>query len=499
MSRYSGTKNIETKRKFDDMKNALRRLEALIEVGFLTCMYMLFWNNYYRPFGMISYNGYGKYIIAFIYLFLLLVILASFDSFKFGYLKLTDVIVSQCLGVIFVNFISYFQLSLLASFLLKVKPILILTLLDFFMILVCCYIYSVIYHNVYVPKNMVMVYGSGNALTLKFKMESRPDKYKIGKLISIEEGMGTICREIVDYDAVIINDVTPQIRNDLVKFCYENEIRTYVVPKISDIILRGADDITLFDTPLVLVKGRGLVFSERLIKRAFDIVFSLISMIIVIPVSIIVSVCILIEDGAPVFYKQERVTKDGKIFKILKFRSMKKDAEKEGHSIPATGKDPRITKVGRVIRACRIDELPQIFNILGGSMSWVGPRPERIEHVEKYSKEIPEFKYRMKVKGGLTGYAQIYGKYDTSAYDKLRLDLMYIENYSFTLDLKILAMTFRVLFKPEATEGFDKARELEKKKEELIKAEKKKHENDQENLWEDISEQTDSEERPEKI
>lgn len=498
MSRYINTKDRDKKRKFDDMKNALRRLEAIIEVGILTCMYMLFWNNYYRPFGMITYNGYGKYIIALIYLFLLLVIFSAFDSFKFGYLKLTDVIVSQCLGVIFVNFISYFQLSLLASFLLRLKPILILTLLEFLMILVCCYVYSMIYHNVYVSKNMAMVYGSGNALTLKFKMETRPDKYKIEKLIPIEDGMEAICREIVDYDAVIINDVTPQIRNDLVKFCYENEIRTYVVPKISDIILRGADDITLFDTPLVLVRGRGLVFSERVAKRAFDIILSLVSMVVVIPVSVIVSIAILIEDGAPVFYKQERVTKDGKIFKILKFRSMVKDAEKGGHSIPATGKDPRITKVGRVIRACRLDELPQIFNILKGDMSWVGPRPERVEHVEKYSKSIPEFKYRMKVKGGLTGYAQIYGKYDTSAYDKLRLDLMYIENYSFTLDLKILAMTIRVLFKPEATEGFDKARELEKKKEDLIKEEKKRREGVQEDKWENISEQTGSEERPER-
>lgn len=484
------------RRRFDDMKNALRRLEGLIEVIILTIVYMYFWNRYYRPFGMVTYNGMGKYVIALIYAFLLILILSYFDSFKFGYLKLADIIVSQCLGILVVNLISYFQLSLLASFMLRLKPMLVLCLVEFVLAFVLSYTYSVIYHNVYVSKRMIMVYGSGNALTLKFKMETRPDKYKISGLVSIEDGMDKVLSEIIKYDAVIINDVTPQIRNDLLKYCYEKEIRTYVVPKISDIILSGANDITLFDTPLMLVKGRGLNFSERLAKRTLDLVLALISMIIVIPVSLIVAAAIIIEDGFPVFYKQERVTKDGKTFNILKFRSMVKNAEKEGYSIPATGKDPRITKVGRVIRALRIDELPQIFNILKGDMSWVGPRPERVEHVEKYTKEIPEFSYRMKVKGGLTGYAQIYGKYDTSAYDKLRLDLMYIENYSITLDIKILAMTFRVLFKPEATEGFDKAAELERKKNELLKQEKRRRQQ-KENTWENISERTDSEEKPE--
>ena len=476
MDKNKNTEIFNKKRRFDDLNNAIRKLEALIEVVLLTLMYMFFWNRFYRMFGMITYNGYGKYIIAFIYGLLLIIILNSFESFQFGHLKLSDVIVSQCFGIVVVNIISYFQLGLMASFLLRIKPMLVLTLVEFLVSFICCYIYSTVYHGYHRTKNMLMVYGRSSALTLKFKMETRPDKYNIKKIIATDEGMDKIRSEILNYDAVIINDVAPQMRNDLLKYCYENEVRTYVVPKISDIILRGAEDITLFDTPLLLVKGRGLVFSQRVLKRALDIFLSLVSMVFLIPITLIVGAAILIEDGRPVFYTQERVTKDGKIFKIIKFRSMIRDAEKDGRATPATDKDPRITKVGRVIRMCRIDELPQIFNILKGDMSWVGPRPERLEHVNEYIEEIPEFAYRMKVKGGLTGYAQIYGKYDTSAYDKLRLDLMYIENYSFTLDLKILATTVRVLFKPEATEGFDKAAELEKKTEELIKEEEKKHE-----------------------
>jgi len=180
-------------------------------------------------------------------------------------------------------------------------------------------------------------------------------------------------------------------------------------------------------------------------------------MVVALPVMLVIAAAIKLDDHGPVFYKQERVTLDGKLFKILKFRSMIVNAEKDGKSIPATDNDPRITRVGKFIRATRLDELPQILNILKGDMSIVGPRPERLEHVEKYSKDIPEFNYRLKVKGGLTGYAQIYGKYNTSAYDKLRLDLMYIENYSILLDIKLILMTVRILFKKESTEGFDKA------------------------------------------
>ena len=168
------------------------------------------------------------------------------------------------------------------------------------------------------------------------------------------------------------------------------------------------------------------------------------------------------------FYTQKRMSLDGQVFDILKFRSMIVDAEKEGRSIPATEHDPRITRVGAFTRATRIDELPQLLNILKGDMSIVGPRPERVEHMEKYSRDIPEFNFRLKVKGGLTGYAQIYGKYNTSPYDKLRLDLMYIENYSFMTDLKLILMTIRIMLKKESTEGFDKAEELERLKQEML-------------------------------
>ena len=338
-----------------------------------------------------------------------------------------------------------------------------------FVSLVCVVTYNFFYHRLYAPRNMVMIFGRDKAVTLKFKMETRPDKYRIVKLLSVDEGFEKICEQIVKYDAVVINDIPADLRNDILKFCYKNEIRTYLTPKISDIIVRGALSINLFDTPLLLVRGKGLSASQRIIKRLMDLLISLLLLVVASPIMLLVALAIKLEDGGPVFYKQARMSFDNKVFQILKFRSMIVNAEKEGKSIPATGEDPRITKVGKIIRACRVDELPQILNILKGDMSIVGPRPERIEHVRAYSEEIPEFDYRLKVKGGLTGYAQIYGKYNTSAYDKLRLDLMYIENYSIFLDIKLIIMTLRILLKKESTEGFDVAAENEKKKEELIK------------------------------
>ena len=180
-------------------------------------------------------------------------------------------------------------------------------------------------------------------------------------------------------------------------------------------------------------------------------------LIITSPILAVVAIAIKAEDHGPVFYKQKRCTKNGKVFEIIKFRSMIVDAEKEGRSIPATKGDPRITRVGRIIRMIRVDELPQIINVLKGDMSLVGPRPERVEHVEEYTRQIPEFAYRMRVKGGLTGYAQIYGKYNTSPYDKLRLDLQYIEKQSTLLDFKLLLLTIKIMFVPESSEGFSEA------------------------------------------
>jgi exopolysaccharide biosynthesis polyprenyl glycosylphosphotransferase len=454
--------------RLDGAKGTIRALEGILEVAVLTIVYYILWRKGYDRGVFPNYFGNGKYVLAGVYALLVVVLFNNFEGFRFGYLRLSEVIISQWISVVIVNFITFWQLCLIANVVISPVPILMLTVLDGVIVFVCCYIYVFLYHKLYAPKNMVMVYGSENAVYLKFKMDTRKDKYHVTKLISATEGYEAICAQLKEYDAVILSDVEVQIRNDIMKFCYENRIRTYVAPEISDIMVRGATEICLFDTPLMLVRGRGLTVTQKVIKRFVDILLSLLAMIIASPMMLLVALAIKIEDGGPVFYRQDRVTLNGKVFSILKFRSMIVDAEKNGKSQPATGRDPRITKVGNLIRATRIDELPQIINILKGDMSIVGPRPERVEHVEQYTRDLPEFAYRLKVKGGLTGYAQIYGKYNTSAYDKLRLDLMYIENYSILLDIKLILLTLRIILKKESTEGFEMQAELERKKMEML-------------------------------
>ena len=449
-------------------KSSIRAAEGFLEVAALTLLYYWFWRNGYDEGIFPAYYGKGKFVLAGVYALLILMLFFNFDGFKFGYLKTTDELMAQWIALLMANFITYWQLCLIANVLITPVPILTLMVADVIVSTICTYTYSLIYHRFYVPKNMVMIYGSDNAIALKLKMDVRHDKYHISKLISEQEQHDFIYDQLKEYDGVIINDVSAQFRNDLLKYCYQNQIRTYVAPKISDIILGGAMDITLFDTPLLLVKGKGLTAPQRFFKRAMDIVLCSIALVVFLPVMLGVALAIKLEDGGPVFYRQKRATVNGKEFNIIKFRSMIVNAEKEGQSIPAVDNDPRITKVGKVIRATRLDEIPQIFNILKGDMSIVGPRPERLEHIEAYSKEIPEFGFRLKVKGGLTGYAQIYGKYNTSPYDKLRLDLMYIEKYSLMLDLKLILLTIRVMLKKDSTEGFDKLNAMQEKKNEVL-------------------------------
>ena len=220
-----------------------------------------------------------------------------------------------------------------------------------------------------------------------------------------------------------------------------------------------------FDTPIYLTREYALKIEQRIAKRLIDLLCSALLLIIASPFMLVTAIAIKVYDGGPVLYKQIRCTIGRREFYILKFRSMKVDAEKDGVARLASKNDSRITPVGRFIRATRIDELPQLLNILKGDMSFIGPRPERPEIIDQYLEDMPEFAFRMKVKAGLAGYAQVYGKYNTTPYDKLKLDLTYIEQYSVWLDLKLMLLTLKILIKPESTEGVDSTQTTALKKE----------------------------------
>ncbi len=451
---------------YEDTKGFLRVAETLLEVLILTVVYYVVWKEGYE-FSYFEYKG--KYVLMGVYAVLLYAFFQNSECTMFGQLHRMDLIIGQIISLLIVNFVTYFQLSLIANAMLDPSPILLLTGIEIVLAVLLILVYTRVYHRLYAPHDMLLIYGHKRGVGLKIKMDSRKDKYNIRKLISVEEGYDAIIQEIPRHDAVILNDVPAQMRNDILKFCYRYRVRTYVAPKLTDIMVRGAKNITLFDTPLMLVKGTGLTPAQRVVKRTMDVVLCSVAMLVAAPVMAVVAVAIKLEDGGPVFFRQKRMTRGGREFEILKFRSMIVDAEKYAGAVLATDDDPRITKVGKLIRATRLDEIPQILNILKGDMSIVGPRPERKVLADEICKEIPEFAYRLKVRGGLTGYAQIYGKYNTSAYDKLRLDLMYIENYSLLQDIKLIILTLRIIFSKDSTEGIDKAQENQKLAEDLLK------------------------------
>jgi len=407
----------------------------------------------YSPF----YNR-GLILLVLVYVTMYIAFSNIYGGYKIGYYRVSDVIYSQVLSLLFVNVITYTQVSLMDRRLLNPTGFIIMTMVQIFITIVWAYVSNRIYYKIFPPMKIVVVYGNENVDVFTNKMSKRWDKYNICKLIDINSGLESIMDEVENYDAIVIYDVESQTRNKILKECYRKSMTVYITPKISDIIIGGSDEIHLFDTPLFLSKNTGMSYEQKFMKRIIDIFISLIAIVITSPVMFLVAISIKICDRGPIFFNQNRLTEDSKVFKVYKFRSMVLDAENDGIARLASKNDERITTVGKFIRKIRFDELPQLFNVLKGEMSIVGPRPERPEIAEKYIEIIPEFEFRTKVKAGLTGYAQIMGKYNTTAYDKLKLDMMYIEKFSLFMDFKIMLMTIKYIFTPsneESTEGID--------------------------------------------
>lgn len=446
-------------KKRDKYKRFIMGLISMVLILFLLGTYAYVWMTHYNMRLNNSriqadfFGWKGNILIFGVYLLLIFLFSRIYNGFRIGLLRVSDIIYSQSLSTVFINAITYVQICLLERAVADLMPMAIKSLIDIAFIFLWAYLGNRLYSKLYAPRKMVIIYGSRQAVPLIEKMSKREDRFMICRAVSCEEDIGAITELITEFDAVIICDVPSERKNDIMKICFDQSKRTYITPKLSDIIIRGAEQVHLFDTPLLVCRNSGLSAEELIMKRALDLAVSLAGFIITLPIMLITAICIKLYDGGPVFYTQQRLTKDGRIFNVYKFRSMRTDAESDGVARLAGENDDRITPVGKIIRKLRIDELPQILNILKGDMSIVGPRPERPELAAENEKEMPEFRYRLKVKAGLTGYAQVLGKYNTTPYDKLRLDLMYIEQYSFLLDLKLILMTIKILFVPESTEG----------------------------------------------
>ena len=394
-----------------------------------------------------------------IYMLLYVGIGRAVRAFKIGVERKASVIAAQIIALGITDFLELFlSLAITGQFrfiwmfiwryaLLLIGQSIVLSVISVVMI--------DIYRKKFPPLQLLEIYGDSDT-DMYLDINSIPYKYHVKDRMHYSKG--PFKGMFPDYDAILINDVPAEKRNDILKECFNQDKRVYFTPKISDILVKSSDNLNLIDTPVYLLRNNGVSVVRLFLKRAFDICASLVALIVLSPLFAVTAIAIKKNDGGPVFFKQERCTLGGKRFMIIKFRSMIVDAEKDGKSHPAGENDDRITKVGHVIRATRIDELPQLINILKGDMSIVGPRPERVEHVKLYTDEIPEFAFRYKVRGGLTGYAQVYGKYNTTALDKLKMDLMYVTNFSLRLDFQIIMETLKILFRKESTEGFSESR-----------------------------------------
>ena len=386
---------------------------------------------------------------------------SMYGGMRLGYLKNVELIFSQVFATLIANILIYFELSVMATQLFVPDVFISMMFQQTVIVIIYINVANRFYRIIFPPRKLFLVYGDRPTDGIYAKFESRKDKYVITRAAHVREGFEGLCQIIMqayeagECNAVLLGDISVKDRTPLIKFFYAKSIRVYLLPKITDVILMGAEELHVFDSPMLLTREYCLTMEQRWIKRGMDLLLSLILLVIASPIMLVTAIAIKLYDGGPVLYKQVRCTVNQKWFKIMKFRSMRTDAEKDGVARLARKNDDRITPIGKVIRKCRIDELPQLFNILKGDMSFIGPRPERPEIIAQYMEVMPEFVYRMKVKAGLAGFAQVYGKYNTSPYDKLKLDLTYIENYSVWLDLKLMLLTLKVLFWPDSTEGIE--------------------------------------------
>ena len=438
---------------YTQYKRIIKFMSSAAIVAMEAGIYGFVWVTYYNRLLEFPFWRRGNWLMIAVYAVLLIFFEQMYGGFKVGFYKKWNVIYSQILALVIVNVITYLQIALIDKRFHSLTLMGGILVTEIIVAMIWAFAFQFIYSRLFPRRHMLLVYGERPIFHLMQKISTREDKYQICNIIHYEEGVDEIMRLADQYDAIIIGDIPAHERNQLLKRCFGQGIRTYTVPKISDIINRSSDDLNLFDTPLLLSRNEDLKIEQLFAKRMMDVVCSFLGLLISSPFFLIIAFLIKATDRGPVFYKQIRLTRNGKEFEIYKFRTMIQDAEKDGHARLASEHDDRILPVGRFLRATRLDELPQLINVLKGEMSMVGPRPERPELAAEIEKELPEFPYRLKVKAGLTGYAQIYGKYNTTAYDKLKLDLTYIRNYSFFLDLKLMIMTPKIMLMKESTEG----------------------------------------------
>lgn len=434
-------------------RDLILRIIKIMDAVLVTVPFALCWYLYYAKHIASPFYAKGDYLVVALFFVLFIIFGRVYDAFLMSMQRISEIVYAQFLAVAVSDFIMYIVIWLLSKHLPNILPGVAALIGQVILAAVWAYNAHHAYFKIFPPQATAVIYDTRQGMEKLIGKYGLDTKYKVVLTATADECIANLAM-LDGVSMVFMSGIHSHDRNVILKYCVENNIGIFVIPRIGDTIMSGAYPMHMFHLPMLKV-GRYHPQPEYLfIKRLLDIVISAVALVVLSPIFLVTAIAIKATDHGPVFYKQIRLTKDGKEFGILKFRSMRVDAEKDGVARLSSGEhDDRITPVGRVIRACRIDELPQLLNILRGELSIVGPRPERPEIAAQYCEEMPEFSLRLQAKAGLTGYAQIYGKYNTTPYDKLVMDLMYIAHPSIVEDLKIMFATVKILFMPESTEG----------------------------------------------
>lgn len=419
----------------------------------ITIPFLIAWFTYYASRTASPFYYWGNWVVVALFFVLYVMFGRIYDGFLISIHRISEMVYSQTLAAALAQFLLYVVICLLSKRLVNPLPAAAALIGQGLISTLWCYFSHRWYFSQFRAKKTAVVYDVRGGLERLVQEYGLEKKFDIRVAMDVERVLAN--RELLsNMETVFLSGVHSHDRNILLKYCVDRDINVYVIPRIGDVLMSGAHPMHMFHLPMLRVGRYHPSPVYLFLKRGFDILACGLATVILSPVFLVTAIAIKANDGGPVFYKQTRLTKDGKLFDVLKFRSMRVDAEKDGVARLSTGdQDDRITPVGRFIRKVRIDELPQLLNILKGDMTICGPRPERPELAAQYERELPEFRLRLQAKAGLTGYAQVYGKYNTTPYDKLMMDLMYIAHPSFWQDLQIMFATVKILFMRESTEG----------------------------------------------
>ncbi|MCF2617871.1 sugar transferase [Oscillibacter valericigenes] len=417
-------------------------------------LFLLSWMVYYRYQASYSFYFWGYCAIAALYLAMYTAFAQLYGGFHTTVSRTGEIAYSLGIAAVLTDGMFYCILCLLSYKLVNPVPLVVLMAANVLLSTMWAWVAVRLTDWLYPPLDTYLIYENEDAYISTQGLRELTWKFRIVREIRLEQEMEIDGSLLYGAEAVILCGLPSSTRNTLLKMCVARDLPAYIRPKIGDLLLSGANRVHLAGLPFLYTQAAQPSIWYRAAKRGMDIAFSSVFLVLLSPLFALIALAVKLDDGGPVFYRQRRLTIHGREFEILKFRSMRTDAEKDGVARLSTGdRDDRVTRVGHILRKCRLDELPQLWNILRGEMSIVGPRPERPEIAAQYEAVISEFRLRLQVKAGLTGYAQVYGKYNTDSYDKLEMDLMYIARQSIVQDIALMFATVKTLFLSESTEG----------------------------------------------